>query len=309
MRSWVLTRATLAVALGCSVRSAVAAEATPTRRRLIDMHFHVGPDDMQTGLPRSPAPSKIEAYRRFATKMQHEDLVKVVASGPRDYVLAFAGQAPARVVGSPQFPFPFNQESWPDLEQLRTDYKTGTMAAMGEILAQLWGVAPNDPKLEPYFALAEELDIPVAYHIGLAPPGVNFPGSAFLAPRYRMKLSDPLLLEDVIMRHPRLRIYVMHAGWPMIDRMLGLLYTYPQVYAEVGWLDHLPTKEYQAYLRRLVDAGYGKRLMFGSDSDPEEWPENALAAFDRIDFLSEQERDDILYANAARFLRLSEVTR
>lgn len=95
-----------------------------------------------------------------------------------------------------------------------------------------------------------------------------------------MKLSDPLL-----------RLYVMHAGWPMIDRMLGLLYTFPQVYAELGWLHYQPPKEYQAYIRRLVEAGDGKRLMFGSDSDPEEWPGNALAAFEQLDFLLEQERD------------------
>ena len=61
--------------------------------------------------------------------------------------------------------------------------------------------------------------------------------------------------------------------------------------------------------RRLVEAGYGKRLMFGSDGDPVNWPWNALAAFDKLDFLSEQERDDILYIHAARFLRLSEAPR
>jgi predicted TIM-barrel fold metal-dependent hydrolase len=34
-----------------------------------------------------------------------------------------------------------------------------------------------------------------------------------------------------------------------------------------------------------------------------------LAAFNKLDFLSEQERDDILYDNAARFLRLSGAAR
>jgi hypothetical protein len=91
--------------------------------------------------------------------------------------------------------------------------------------------------------------------------------------------------------------------------MLGLLHTYPQVYAELAWLDNLPPKEYQGYVRRLVEAGYGKRLMFGSDAGPDNWPGNALAAFNKLDFLSEQERDDILYDNAARFLRLSGAAR
>ena len=41
--------------------------------------------------------------------------------------------------------------------------------ALGEIGAQYEGIAPNDPKMEPYWALAEELDIPVGLHTGLAP--------------------------------------------------------------------------------------------------------------------------------------------
>ena len=307
MSRWILKRVCAAVVLACGARSAAAAEAAS--QRLIDMHFHVSPDEMQTGLPKAPTPENIEGYRSFASRLAHENVVKVVACGPRDYVLALAREAPTRVMGSPFFPYPFNQESWPDLDQLRADYQSGRMGAMGEIVAQLWGLAPDDPKLEPYFALAEELDIPVGYHVGLAPHGVNFPGTYIYAPRYRMKLSDPLLLEEVLMRHPRLRLYVMHAGWPMIDQMLGLLHTYPQVYAELAWLDNLPPKEYLGYVRRLVEAGYGKRLMFGSDAGPDNWPGNALAAFNKLDFLSEQERDDILYNNAARFLRLSGAAR
>ncbi len=38
----------------------------------------------------------------------------------------------------------------------------------GEIAAQSEGWAPNDLLLEPYFALAEELDIPVALHMGIS---------------------------------------------------------------------------------------------------------------------------------------------
>jgi hypothetical protein len=279
------------------------------QRRIIDVHFHVGPDTMQTGLPTSPTPKNLEGYRAFASRLAQHNVVKVVACGPREYVLALAREAPERVVGSPFFPYPFDKENWPDVGQLRADYQAGRLGAMGEVVAQLWGLAPDDPKLEPYFALAEEQDIPVGYHVGLAPEGVNFPGNYIFAPRYRMKLSDPLLLEDVLMRHPRLRLYVMHAGWPMLDRMLGLLHTFPQVYAELGWLDRLPMKEYQSYLRRLTEAGYGKRLMFGSDADPEGWPGNALAALDAADFLSAQEKTDILYDNAARFLRISDASR
>ncbi len=86
---------------------------------------------------------------------------------------------------------------------------------LGEIVAQSEGLAPGDPLLEPYFALAEEFDVPVALHMGMSGIDVH---QRF--PRYRSALSDPLLLEEVLLRHPDLRIYVMHAGWPMLDEMV-----------------------------------------------------------------------------------------
>jgi len=64
-------------------------------------------------------------------------------------------------------------------------------------------------------------------------------------------------------------------------------------------------KEFHSYLRRLVEAGFGKRIMFGSDQS--QWPDSIAAAIEGIesaDFLTEERKRDIFYNNAARFLRL-----
>lgn len=66
-----------------------------------------------------------------------------------------------------------------------------------------------------------------------------------------------------------------------------------------------PRKGFHAYLRRLVEAGYGKRVMFGSDQMV--WPEAigmAVEAIEAADFLTREQKADIFYNNAARFLRL-----
>jgi hypothetical protein len=58
-------------------------------------------------------------------------------------------------------------------------------------------------------------------------------------------------------------------------------------------------------LRRLVEAGFGKRIMFGSDQM--NWPEalpRAIEAIETADFLGQEQKRDILYNNAVRFLRL-----
>lgn len=104
-----------------------------------------------------------------------------------------------------------------------------------------------------------------------------------------------------------MRVYVMHAGWPMLDEMIALLFAHPQVYVDVGVISwKIPRAEFHTYLRRLVQAGFGGRVMFGSDQMI--WPEALRLAIDGIEsanFLSSAQKRHILYNNAARFLRLS----
>jgi predicted TIM-barrel fold metal-dependent hydrolase len=56
----------------------------------------------------------------------------------------------------------------------------------------------------------------------------------------------------------------------------------------------------------MVDAGFEKRIMFGSDQMI--WPgiiEKAVTRVDTAPYLTKQQKRDILYNNAARFLRLT----
>ena len=94
------------------------------------------------------------------------------------------------------------------VEGVVTDATNGQ--ALSEVTNQYGGIEPNDPAFEPYLALAEELDVPVGLHIGTGPPGAPYLGFD----KYRARMHSPLALEEVLMKHPKLRIYVMHAGWP-----------------------------------------------------------------------------------------------
>jgi uncharacterized protein len=68
-----------------------------------------------------------------------------------------------------------------------------------------------------------------------------------------------------------------------------------------------PRPAFYRYLQRIVEAGFANRVMFGSDQMV--WPgviERAIDTIESAPFLSESQKRDILYNNAARFLRLSE---
>jgi predicted TIM-barrel fold metal-dependent hydrolase len=55
-----------------------------------------------------------------------------------------------------------------------------------------------------------------------------------------------------------------------------------------------------------VDAGFAERVMFGTDNIQAGLIERSIAVIEEAPFLSEQQKRDILFNNAARFLRLSE---
>ena len=196
---------------------------------------------------------------------------------------------------------------FPDTTWLRAEVGAGRVRVLGELVPEYVGMTPSDPRLEPYWQLAEELDLPVAIHMGPGPPAAAYESSPvpYKSPNFRMTAGDPLLLEEVLLRHKRLRVYVMHAGWPRLEPMLALLYAHPNVYVDVAVLQFdvvMPRPAYLRYLHGLVESGFGKRIMFGSD-----FANLQALGIDIIreaDFLTAEQKADILCKNAARFLRL-----
>ena len=323
-----LVNATVALVVGLLTGTvpAGAQGALAGRAPIIDMHLHAGavteqgpppvrfcaadatfsgwdPRDPVTptrffscaGPMISSAPTDEALMRGTLAVMERYNVVGVT-SGPIAYVRRWRAAAPARII-----PAALSYGDVP-LDSVRAWAADGTIRVLGELAFQYGGTAPGDSIPEAHYALAEQLDLPVAVHVGPGPPGAPYVGPA----RYRMRLSDPLLLEDVLVRHPKLRLYVMHAGWPMGDRMVALLYAHPQVYVDVGVISWTqPRKEFHRYLRRLVEAGYGERVMFGSDQMI--WPDALRIAIENVesaDFLTPKQKRDIFYHNAARFLRL-----
>jgi hypothetical protein len=204
----------------------------------------------------------------------------------------------------PALGFDFGRKPVPTPEQVRRSLREKRYRALAEVGIQYQGVSPSDAKFEPYLAVAEKMDVPVGIHIGTGPPGTRYLPPF---PNYRARLGSPLLLEEALARHPRLRVWIMHAGWPMLDDLLAVLWAHPQVHVDVGvisWV--LPRQEFHRYLQRIVEAGFAKRVMFGSDQM--NWPgviEPAIEAIESAPFLSERQKREILFENAARFLRLT----
>jgi predicted TIM-barrel fold metal-dependent hydrolase len=276
------------------------------RPPIIDMHMHIGaPLDLPAGAPAPCLPypcnrqgqataTSSENLKKTLAAMDRYNIVKGFLSDPDfNQLHEWAQAAPGRFILSPFILDPTKAS----LDQFRQELKAKRLAGVGEIGSQLLGIAPTDPRLDPFFALGEEFDVPVLIHTeGIGPP----------LPRFRSAAGSPLFLEQVMVSHPKLRISVENTGYPYLDEMIAMMYQYPQLYGDLStitWI--IPRSAFYDYLKRLINAGLGKRLMFGSDQM--RWPEmigKGIEAIEEADFLTEEQKRDILYNNAVRFLHM-----
>ena len=325
-----------ACALAAGALFVAVAQARPP---IIDMHLHARKGDfagvpprlclpivtaprwdqaqpIQTGLSEpsceNPLPAVTTATQLMqgtVAAMEKRNVIGMV-SGEPDVIATWKAYAPTRVIAGSDLRVLKGSADGrlkartPD--ELRALHGRGLLEVLGEVMAQYEGLTPDDVRLEPYWSLAESLDVPVGIHLGPGGPGDPYFGSG----GYRARNSSALGLEDVLVRHPRLRVYIMHAGYPLIGDLRALLFTHPQVYVDISAIVGTePRASFYRYLQELVEAGYSDRILFGTDQGL--WPDLIGLSIDVIEqapFLTEAQKRDILYNNAARFLRLSQET-
>lgn len=297
-----------------AVSGRFASAAPKSGRAIIDVHMHSYPVDAEMPGPLvNPISGKTLAIRNGAehyaaclAEMKRHNVVRGIVSGGNgdrlQAALQWQDNDPSRFVagaslrGSEDTPLP-------DLALLRKGFSEKRFRVLGEVTAQYAGATLSDPRYDPYLALAEEFDIPVALHTGTMPPGMTQDPCCLSA---RGHFGRPGLVEDALNKHPKMRLNLMHCGYPYLEDTIAILMQYPQVNADLGAIDWLlPRAAFHSYLRALVDAGHARRLMFGSDHMF--WPDAiglAIEAVESAPFLSAADKNDIFHDNAVRFYKL-----
>ncbi|HET9746484.1 MAG TPA: amidohydrolase family protein [Chitinophagaceae bacterium] len=281
--------------------------------KIIDMHVHSYTDsDFGKREPASDyygvkgaSNAQIHRLECFAAFKKFK-IVKAVVSGNPESVEQWAqADKDHRVIkGILMFnPNDYGMDSI-KFEQLVREKK---IEIFGEVAPYYAGTTLSDDIWQPYLRICEKYDIPVAVHTGGGDPE----GTYSWAPKSRLALGDPYLIEDVLVKYPKLRIYLMHAGgedWP--EHAIRLMAYYPQLYTDIAvllWVEPNTQRYITEFLKNIKHAGYLNRVMFGSDQMV--WPyaiEKSVKFLDSLDFLTKKEKEDIFYNNAARFLKLNE---
>jgi len=147
---------------------------------------------------------------------------------------------------------------------------------------------PNDAKIYPLYAKAQELGIPVSFHTGSS----VFAGS-------RLKYGDPIYIDDVAVDFPELILLQCHSGRPFwYEKAFALARLHENVYMEISGLPPQRLLKYFPEIERIAH-----KVVYGSD-----WPgiptikENIRAIQNFA--ISEDSKRKILGENARRLLKI-----
>lgn len=276
--------------------------------KVIDMHIHSYTAEHFQYVPKDPsgvvgAPNDTAHFNATYAAFKKYHIEKAVVSGNLQSVENWvAKDSDHRIIRgfAIDAPTDFGMDSV-QFEQL---VKDGKIQVFGEVGTYYSGTTLADAAWQPYLRICEKYDIPVAVHMGGGPPGATYTWS----PKARLALGDPFLVEDVLVRYPKLRVYLMHAGEYFHEHALRLMGYYQNLYVDIAvllWVEPNDQRYAREFLQHAKEAGYLNRVMYGTDQMV--WPyaiKKSIDYLNSLPFLTAKDKEDIFYNNAKRFLRL-----
>ena len=157
------------------------------------------------------------------------------------------------------------------------------------------GFAPNDPAVYPLYEAIEEMGVPAVFHTGQTGIGAGLPGGRGI----KLRLSDPMLIDDVAADFPGLTVILAHPSVPWQDSAISIATHKVNVYIDLsGW----SPKYFPPELVKAAGGMLRRKVLFGSDY-PLITPERWLADFAQLDIRPEAV-PGILKGNACQVLGL-----
>ncbi len=157
------------------------------------------------------------------------------------------------------------------------------------------GFDPQDRMAYPLYEVIAEHNMPAIFHTGHSGMGTGMKGGGGI----RLKYGQPMLVDDIAVDFPDMKIILAHPSWPWTDESLSMALHKENVFIDLsGWNPKYFPKQVITYGNTQLK----KKMLFGSDFPlikPEKWIEAAEAAGFR-----EEVMPLILKENAAGVLGL-----
>ena len=219
---------------------------------------------------------------------------EVLAKYPRDKYLAYAGVDPRL----------------PDkVKEKKIEYYVNNYGFTGiKLNPNDWGTFPlNDPKVMAIYKKCNELNVPIHIHTGVDPTGV-------------IAYGNPLLLEEIAIKFPKLKLMLEHYGFPWKYEAYAMCRKYENVYLTLAWhfndlVHHNKFLAWQELEEMRIHAGIDK-ILYGSDfpASPNQKEVIDFLKYERVPLTmrrmgfhkwSHEMRAKVLGLNAAKVLGIS----
>jgi predicted TIM-barrel fold metal-dependent hydrolase len=159
----------------------------------------------------------------------------------------------------------------------------------------LQGFSPNDSAVYALYDELQSLGVPALFHTGQTGIGAGLPGGRGI----KLRLSDPMLLDDVAADFPDLTIIMAHPSVPWQDAAISIATHKANVFIDLsGW----SPKYFPPQLVRAANGLLKTKVLFGSDY-PLLRPERWVRDFEALE-IKDEVRPLIMKQNAVRALGL-----
>ena len=207
-----------------------------------------------------------------------------------DYVANIAEKFPDQITGFASVD-PHKETAANEIKRAVEDLKLRGL----KLHPQAQAFEPNDRKYYPIYEKCVELNIPVTFHTGSTYWGAGMNGGGGL----KLRLSNPMLLDDVAADFPELKIVMAHPGWPWQDEQLAIAVHKENTFIDLsGW----SPKYFQPLLVTYMAKMIPHKFLFGTDY-PMLSPARWLKDFESLP-LSAEVRKMVLRDNAMKLLGL-----
>ena len=155
---------------------------------------------------------------------------------------------------------------------------------------------PADRMAYPIYEVIAEHKLPAIFHTGHSGMGTGMRGGGGV----RLKYGQPMLIDDVAVDFPDMKIILAHPSWPWVDESLSMALHKENVFIDLsGW----SPKYFAPQIIQYANTQLRHKMMFGSDFPlihPLKWIEAAKSVGFKDEVLPLIMKD-----NAARLLGLS----
>ncbi|HJN39995.1 MAG TPA: amidohydrolase family protein [Chloroflexota bacterium] len=112
---------------------------------------------------------------------------------------------------------------------------------------------PTDRQYWGVFEICQKYNLPVMWH-----QGTTFPS------RSKLRLANPLLLEDICMEFPDLRMVIAHLGHPWEDDLIALIRKSPHLWTDISAVHYRPWRYWHS-MSNAMEYGIMHKILLASD--------------------------------------------